>query len=257
VSERGATPRLGAVTLIAALSAAVGLALAHALLVLPVALTSRRVPVLASVVVVQALAWWWTRRRPGAGVAALVRLAAAHRLLTLWAAVDLLALAFLWLRGSATWSAVSPAWQMVAAYGSARAALLALGIALHIGGPSGIPGRSATARGLRLTMVGTALGAPALMPIVIASPSWQLAVVSGAFALAALAACARQPEIRDRWVGLAGVLGSPALALGGSALWLGEAALPLAAPLALTSLLPALGLATLAMPVALARSGTC
>lgn len=246
------SPALGAVALVAALAGAVGLTLANAILSLPLSLTWRHIPVVALVVVAQGLAWWWTRRRQRAIARALVLLVRGNMGLALWAGADLVVLAGVWGRGTVDWSRVAPAWDLVAAYVAVRGALLALGVTIRIVGPAGLVAHTAAARGVRLLTLGGALLAPALVPLAKASPLWQSAVTGGLLALLALGLCARAGEARDTWVGLAGVVAGPALALGGSALLLGAEALPLAAPLALTALLPALGLATLATPAALA-----
>ncbi len=251
MSGRSASPALGAVALIAALAAAAGLALANALLTLPVSYTRRHGPLVALVVVAQALAWWWTRRRQHALASALLLLFRRQKALAFWAGADVAGLALLWGRGTAGWSRVALVWELVAAYVAARGALLALGVTVRIARRTGVPGHTAGARGVRLLLLVAALAAPALAPLAKASPLWQTAVAGGLLALLALAVCARAGETRDTWVGLAALVACPALALGGSALLLGGAVLPLAAPLALTALLLALGLATLATPAAL------
>lgn len=260
MSGRGASPGLGAVLLIAVLATAGGLALASAVLTLPEPLDRSHAAVIGFVVLSQGLAWWWSRRRQRGFFHAALRLAAQHPALALWAAADLAALALLWGQGTARWSQVAPVWNGVAAYVAARAALLALGVTIGLArraaprgraveGGGGGGGRGGS--GVRLTVLGAALAAPALAALAGALPAWQNAVAGGLLALLALAACASSDAARQTWVGLAALLASPALALGGSALLLGSPTLPLAAPLALSALLPALGLAALATPAAL------
>ena len=251
---RRRSPGLGAVALIALLATAAGLALASAVLTSPVAFDQRDAPILVAVALVQALAWWWSRRRErGLGRAAL-RLAAQHKSLTLWLAADVAALAVLWSQETARWSRTAPAWDTVAAYVAVRAALLALFVLARTrrsAGREGLPGRTVAARAARWVWIGAALAAPAWTHLIAAWAvwaAWQCAVVGGLLALLALAFWASPGAARETWVGLAGLAASPAWALGGCALVLASPVLPLAAPLALSALLPALGLATLATP---------
>lgn len=256
MSSRETFPGLAAVELIAALAGAVGLALAAALLVAPGSFGWRHVPVLAAVVGIQGLAWWWVRRPSDGRAHSALALVAANNRLTLWAAAELVALVLLWGRGTASWSRVDAAWTLVAAYATARAALLALGIAFHGALRSGVPGRTSAARGVRLAVLGAALAAPVLAPLTGRGVAgWQGTALAGALALVALAAWARDASNRNRWVGLAVLVASPGLALAGCTWLVGAPALPLAAPVALTTLLPALGLASLAAPLVLAPAG--
>ena len=255
MTGRGASPGLGAVALIALLATAAGLALAGAVLTLPVAFDRRDAPALVLVALSQALAWWWSRRRQRGLVRSAFRLAAEHRGLALWLAADVALLAVLWGGDTVRWSRAAPAWDAVAAYVAARAALLALlalGMTLRGERRGGIPGRTAGARGARWALVAVALAAPAWTQLVGPGAAWLSAVTGGLLALLALTACALPGAARETWVGLAGLLASPSFALAGCALVLASPVLPLTAPLALSALLPALGLATLATPVVLA-----
>ncbi len=252
------SPGLGAVTLIALLATAAGLALAGAVLTSPVALDRRDAPAVLVVTLSQGLAWWWSRRRQRGLVRAAWRLAVEHRSLALWLAADVALIIVLWGEDTARWSRAAPVWDTVAAYVGARAALLTLfvlGRSLRGARSAGPPGRTA-ARGARWALVGVALAAPAWTPLAGPWPAWQRAVAGGLLALLALAACASAGAARETWVGLAGLLASPAFALAGCALLLASPALPLTAPLALSALLPALGLATLASPAVLALPET-
>ncbi len=251
---RRRSPGLGAVALIALLATAAGLALASAVLTSPVAFDRRDAPILVAVALVQALAWWWSQRRErGLGRAAL-RLAARHKSLALWVVADVAALAVLWSQDTARWSRTAPVWDTVAAYAAVRAALLALFVLARTRqgtGREGLPGRPVVARAARWVLIGAALAAPAWTHLVAAWAAWaawQCAVVGGLLAILALAFRACPGAARETWVGLASLAASPALALGGCALVLASPALPLAAPIALSALLPALGLATLATP---------
>ncbi len=254
MSRRGGSPGLGAVALIALLATAVGLALASAMLTLPVALGWRDAPVVTLVALAQGLAWWWWRRERGL-VRAALRLMAAHQALALWAVADLAALVLLWVQGTVSWARIGPAWDWVAAYAAARAALLALSVTWRVASRDTLRSRATAARGARLALLGAALSAPVWTHLAASSPGWQNALVGGLLALLALAACSPAGAAqRETWVGLAGLLASPAVAIGGSAFLLGTPALPLAAALALSTLLPALGLAALALPAALPRT---
>ena len=252
MSRRGGSPGLGAVALIALLATAVGLALASAMLTLPVALGWRDAPVVTLVALAQGLAWWWWRRERGL-VRAALRLMAAHQALALWAVADLAALVLLWVQGTVSWARIGPAWDWVAAYAAARAALLALSVTWRVASRDTLRSRATAARGARLALLGAALSAPVWTHLAASSPGWQNALVGGLLALLALAAYSPAGAARETWVGLAGLLASPAVAIGGSAFLLGAPALPLAAALALSMLLPALGLAALALPAALPR----
>lgn len=254
MSRRGGSPGLGAVALIALLATAVGLALASAMLTLPVALGWRDAPVVTLVALAQGLAWWWWRRRERGLVRTALRLMAAHQALALWAVADLAALVLLWVQGTASWARIGPAWDWVAAYAAARAALLALSVTWRVASRDTLRSRATAARGARLALLGAALSAPVWTHLAASSPAWQDALVGGLLALLALAAYSPAGAARETWVGLAGLLASPAVAIGGSAFLLGTPALPLAAALALSTLLPALGLAALALPAALPRT---
>ncbi len=246
-----AAPGAGATVAIAALSTLVGLALSSAVLTTPVQLDGNRRAVIAVVVACQALLWWWLRRRAHGVLAALVRLARERPALALWSGVELVGLGLLWFGWTPGGSRAMPVWSWVGGYFSARAALTALGIAGQVAGRSGAGSGSSRTRAVRLVLLGAALAAPAALPLSGARPTWLNAVAGGWLTLGALAAAARDGAARDTWLGLAAVLASPALALGGSALLVGAPTLPLAAPIALTALAPALGLAGLACPAVL------
>ncbi len=243
-----AAPGLGATVAIAALSAIAGLALASAVLATPARLDGNRWAVIAVVVVCQALLWWWLRRRAEGVLVALIRLVRERPALAVWSLVELVGLVLLWFGSAADGSRALPVWSWVASYLSARAALTVLGAARHVARASGAASGSSRARAARLVLFAAALTAPATLPLAGARPTWLDAVAGGWLTLAALAAAARDGAARDTWLGLAAVLASPALALAGSALLVGEPTLPLAAPIALTALAPALGLAGLACP---------
>lgn len=272
--SRGESPRpkgspgLGAVALIAALAAVFGLVVAHSLLTLPVELTARGALVLGWVIAGQALAWYWLRGRERPIVAAAWRLVAAHPGLALWTAADGVGLVVVWLQRTAGWSRIAPVWETVAIYGGVRAALLALlivGLLLRRSESTPASGSTASAAhpGLgtsaartrrrrrhpqRALLLAAALAAPALLPLVGLRPDWQNAVAAGLLALIGLAVAAPAGPALDGWFGLALLLVWPAAALASTTLALGETGLPLTSPIALSCLLPALGLATLAAP---------
>ena len=244
------------------LATAGGLALASAVLTLPGRSTAATPPSSASSSSARALAWWWSRRRQRGFFRAALRLAAQHQALALWAAADLAALALLWGQGTARWSRVAPVWNGVAAYVAARAALLALGVTIGLARRAAPRGRGSSGgrrgggarrggSGVRLTLLGAALAAPAWRPSPARCPPGRTPWSAACSHSSRSPPVASSDAARQTWVGLAALLASPALALGGSALLLGSPTLPLAAPLALTALLPALGLATLATPAAL------
>jgi hypothetical protein len=223
-----------------------GVAVSNAVLRLGRSWRRDDVLVVLLVVAAQALLWWWvhSRDRPLWDAAAL--LARRHPLLVAWMVAELALLAALWTLGPA-----GAPWRMLAAYGQARAAALALAaLALAWKGK-----RWSLAAGLpRGLMLGAALAAPALGAFLDASPLWQIACAGGVLSLTA-AALSVTPGgagegLRRTWLGLAGVVAWPAAALGLAGLFLGGISLTWAGPIALTSLLPALGLATVAVRAA-------
>ena len=143
MNETRSSPGLGAVTLIAALSTVAGLALADAVLTLPVPLDRSRAAVVAFVVLCQGLVWWWSRHRRHGLAAAAARLASDHQGLTLWALADVAFVVLLWAQETARWARVAPVWDAVAAYVTVRAALLAL---LALGTKLGGAGRGPRSR---------------------------------------------------------------------------------------------------------------
>jgi len=243
-----ATPVPFAATCVIALGAAVaGLAVSQATGADAVRFTAVAAATAFGAVLAQTLAWRLTRNV--AALRSTIRRALRARLVAaLWLALDLGFVGAVWANGVVRIDRVSSLWGAVAVYATARAALLALAIwALWRRRQSRTRVAGAT---LAVALFWPAAGAWALPMMA----GWERAVVGAGLALAALLACrlpdgesANPAELRVQRE-LPQLVAVAALTLVAGSWVAGAPPLAVAAPVALTSALAAIGLAGLLLP---------
>lgn len=230
-------PRLVAVVAVATLAALAGAAACGALFGSSAALDASAVVLALVGSTVAGLLWWASAGEEKSPWRDLAVAAAGHKLLALWLLSDVVLLLWAAWAGSVRLQQVSPHWDGVALYVVVRA--LGLVVAMAICGRRSPAGR-------RLGAV--VLVAASVVPVLL-RPDWRGAASAGAGALGAAGILLGQAGMARLAPALAVAL--PALALASSSWLPGAAPLAAASPVATSSMLVAIGIATIATVPAL------